>query len=172
MRKQVKAILGILLLMVTLLAVGCGQDGVNSADSTPRTKLGAVQPNEDDGAIYEITKNFIAALVNDDKDQVLSLLTTEHRSVWTETSFLLSAAAKGQYDDIELGNLQYTVVKYLNNEETNFENTGIIFAVYDVTMKAGGQDESMKIQESLAFRKENGQWLISMDERGFLVKTN
>lgn len=170
--KKITAV-AILLLVLTLAAAGCGQsDATNPEDgSSPRARLEAVEPNEDDGAIYGATVEFINALVRNDRETVASLLTAEHRRLWTEDSYLLSDAAKAQYDDIALENLQYTVVKYMNNEETNFENTGVLFAVYDVALRNNGEEqERVKIQESLAFRKENGTWLISMDERGFLVE--
>jgi predicted small lipoprotein YifL len=169
MKRRITAMTAILLLFLSALS-GCGQRGNSDTTGAPRARLQAVQPNEDDGAIYGATKSFIMALAENDREKILSLLTAEHRSEWSEDSYLLSADAMGQYEKIALENLQYTVVKYLNNEETNFENTGIVFAVYDVVMEKDGLEERVKIQENLAFRKENGAWLISLDERGFLVK--
>ena len=78
---------------------------------------------------------------------------------------------KERFEEIELEDLRHTVVRYINNEETNFENTAMIIIVYDVAMKNGGETKATsKIQESLAFRKEDGKWLVTMNERGFLVQ--
>ena len=175
MIRQFKSVIAVVLILLSLgVVAGCGRQDANPAvGSSPRTKLEAVKPNEDDGAIYGVTKDFINALVKDEREKVLSLMTAEHRGEWNDDSFLIPVDAKAKFDEIKLENMQYTVVKYLNNEETNFENTGIIFAVYDVVMAKNGQEaERVKIQESLAFRKENGTWLVSMDERGFLVEKN
>jgi triphosphoribosyl-dephospho-CoA synthetase len=176
MRNKIKVAFGVALLLLTLVsAAGCGWQAVADPanDSSPRKKLEAVKPNEDDGAIYGTTKKFINALVADDRETLLTMLTSEHRSAWQDESFLVTDSAKAQFDEIALENLNYTVVKYVNNEETNNKNTGMIFAVYDVVMKNDGMEEGrLKLQESLIFRKENNQWLISLDERGFLVDKN
>jgi triphosphoribosyl-dephospho-CoA synthetase len=175
MTNKLKVAFGVALLLLTLVtAAGCGRQAVaDQNDPSPRKKLEAVKPNEDDGAIYSTTKKFINALVADDRETLLTMLTSEHRSAWRDESFLVTDAAKAQFDEIALENLNYTIVKYVNNEETNFENTGMIFAVYDVVMKNDGLEEGrLKLQESLIFRKENNQWLISLDERGFLVEKN
>lgn len=156
-------------------AAGCGnkKEAEPGNNPTPRPKLSAINANEDDGAIYSTTKDFVRALVADERDKVMSLLTSEHRNGWNEKSFLITGDAKTQYDEFAVDKLQHTEVKYVNNEETNFENTGMVFAVYDVVMKKNGQEEGrVKIQESLVFRQENGKWLISLDERGFLVPKN
>lgn len=168
--------LGVVFLFALIAAAaGCGsrETAGASESAVARAKLEAVKPHEDDGAIYGATKEFVRALVADERDQVLSLLTAEHRNGWEEQSFLITDAAKAKFDEFKLENLRHTVVKYMNNEDTGFENTGVVFAVYDVVMKNGGQEQDrVKIQESLVFRRENGKWLISLDERGFLVKTD
>lgn len=175
MTKNVKAVLALFLFTLTLITVaGCGrQNSTDPTSQSPRKKMEAVKPNDDDGAIYSSTKEFVQALVADDREKVLSLLTAEHRSSWKEESFLIKNDEKQQFEDVVLDNLNYTVIKYVNNEDTNFENTGMIFAVYDVVMKNNGEEAGrVKLQESLMFRRENGKWLIALDERGFLVEKN
>lgn len=175
MKTKILLAFGILLLALSLAGVqGCSSQEANTGNGgSPRSKLEAVKPNEDDGAIYQTTKEFVNALVTDDRQQVLSMLTSEHRNTWKEESYLVTGDAKEKYDEFVVEKLQHTVVKYLNNEETNFENTGMVFAVYDVIMKKDGQEQGrVKIQESLVFRQENGKWLISLDDRGFLVEKN
>lgn len=49
----------------------------------------------------------------------------------------------------------------------------MLFVVYDVVMKQDGREVSrVKMQDNLAFRQDNGQWLIAINERGFLVPEN
>lgn len=175
MKKAAK--ITVILLVATLLTgmlAGCAKQETGGVDSpVVRRQLETVKPNEDDGAIYRGTEEFVRAMVADDRQKVLSLLTADHRNSWRDESFLLSPDAKAQFEEITMENLNYTVVKYINNEETQFVDNGFIFAVYDVVMKKGGKEVSRaKMQENLVFRQENGQWLIAADERGFLVKEN
>lgn len=165
-------VLGIALLLGT---AGCGQrgGGTETGGGAPRNRLETVQPNENDGAIYRVTEEFIRALVADDREKVLSLLTADHRASWRDESFLLTAEAKQQFEEFAVENLTHTVVRYINNEETNFQEMAMLFAVYDVVMKSGGQEQNrIKMQDNLALRRENGQWLIAVNERGFLVADN
>jgi len=172
-KKESKLIILALALLVLALLAGCGKSSTEQAGGgILRRQAETVKPNEDDGAIYQATEDFILALVADDRQKVLSLLTADHRNTWVDNSFLFRADAKDHFDEAVVENLNYTVVTYVNNESTNHENTGMIIAVYDVVMKKEGAEIGRtKIQENLAFRKENSRWLISMDERGFLIKT-
>jgi hypothetical protein len=175
MKRKLLLILGLLLLTLSLAGVqGCGsQDANKDGDKPARSKLETVKPNEDDGVIYHTTKEFVQALVTDDRQKILSMLTSEHRNTWEDESYLITEEAKSQYDEFTVENLQHTVVKYINNEDTNFENTGMVFAVYDVIMKKDGQEQGrVKIQESLVFRQENEKWLITLNDRGFLIEKN
>lgn len=156
-----------------IVTAGCGQRNAAGTEATPapRRQAETVQPNEQDGAIYRATEEFISALVADRREDVLKLLTSDHRASWSDDSFLLTEDAKRQFEEFALENLTYTVVRYINNEETQFIDNGFIFAVYDVVMKKGGEEAArIKMQENLIFREENGQWLIAADERGFLVE--
>jgi ketosteroid isomerase-like protein len=169
--KQIVIIGAILVLL--LGAVGCS-NGDEAETSTPqRRQVETVKPNEDDGQIYRAVETFVNALVNDDRSTVLDLLTTDHRNSWRDDSFLLNAEAKNRYDEFDVDNLNYTIVKYVNNEDTNFVETAFIIAVYDVLMKSGSQEDNrVKMQESLAFRREGEAWKISVNDRGFLVPQN
>lgn len=169
-------LLGMIFFFTAILIAGCGGSGGNTTDddtapaTQPRKQIETVKPNEDDGAVYRATEDFIKALVNDDRQKVLSLLTADHRNSWRDDSYLLKGDAKSRYE-LALENLNYTVVSYVNNEQTNMEDNAIIIAVYDVVKKSGGEETGrVKWQESLVFRKENGQWLIALDERGPLVQ--
>lgn len=167
--------IGVLVLsLALLLAAGCGRPGTGTeAGAAPRRQLETVQPNENDGAIYRATEEFVRALVADNREKVLSLLTSDHRASWRDESFLLSEEAKQQFEEFAMENLTHTVVRYINNEETNFQEMAMVFAVYDVVMKNGGQEANrIKMQDNLIFRQEGGQWLIAINERGFLVADN
>ncbi|MBS4030824.1 MAG: hypothetical protein KGZ63_05305 [Clostridiales bacterium] len=159
-------------LVLALLAVGAGctkQAAENGANSQ-RRQIETVKPNENDGQIYRNVETFVSALVKDDRNTVLEMLTKDHRNSWSDNSFLFNAEAKNRFDEFAAENLNYTIVKYVNNEDTNFVETAFIIAAYDVVMKKGGTEASRaKIQESMAFRKEDGQWKISVNERGLLV---
>lgn len=161
-------------LILALLAgtAGCGQGNqAENGAKPPLRQTETVKPNEDDGQIYRNVEAFVGALVQDDRSTVLEMLTKDHRSSWSDNAFLLDAEAKKLFDEITLDNLNHSVVKYVNNEDTSFVETAFIIAVYDVVMKkAGVEADRVKFQESLAFRREDGQWKISVNERGFLVK--
>lgn len=159
-------------LFLALGTMGCGGDNAAQPGNTnQRRQAETVKPNDRDGQIYQTVETFINALVKDDRNTVLGLLTSDHRNSWREDSFLLNSEAKEQFEEFAADNLNYTVVRYVNNEDTNFIETAFIIAAYDVVMKNGGVEASrVKIQESLAFRQENGQWRISVNERGFLVR--
>jgi len=152
---------------------GCGRQAATGDSGTPRRQLETVQPNENDGAIYRATEEFVRALVADEREKVLSLLTADHRASWRDESFLLTEEAKQQFDEFAVENMTYTVVRYINNEDTGFREMAMLFVVYDVVMKQDGREVSrVKMQDNLAFRQDNGQWLIAINERGFLVPEN
>ena len=159
-----------LALLVSVAGCGPNDEGAQSGTQQPRRQLETVKANEDDGQIYRNVEAFINALVKDDRNTVLAMLTKDHRNSWSENSFLLNAETKNQFEEFGLENLNYTVVKYVNNEDTNFVETAFIVAAYDVVMKNDGAEAGrVKLQETLAFHKEDGQWGITVNERGILV---
>lgn len=163
----------VLILLVPALLLGtagCGKKEAGDPGQPKRRQIETVKPNEDDGQIYRNVEAFISALVKDDRNTVLEMLTTDHRNSWSDQSFLLNPEAKNTFEAFDVDNLNYTVVKYVNNEDTNFIETAFIVAAYDVVMKKGGAEaDRIKVQESLAFHRENGQWKVSVNDRGFLV---
>ncbi len=171
--KTIKQIAVCIIIVALLAAVsGCGrEEGLQEIQPGQRRQVETVKPNEKDGQIYRNVEAFVNALVRDDREAVLSMLTRDHRNSWRDDSFLLNGQARERYEQFAVDNLNYTVVKYVNNEDTNFVETAFIIAVYDVVMKNGGQESGrVKIQESMAFRQEDGLWKMSVNERGFLVK--
>jgi hypothetical protein len=171
--KTVKSVMVFCLLLLLLAsASGCGKTEAEQAPELAQSRqVETVKPNENDGQIYRGVEAFIRALVKDDRETVLSLLTKGHASTWRDDSFLFNEQARERYDEFAVDNLNYTVVTYINNEDTNFVPTAFIVAVYDVVMKNGGVEASrVKLQESMAFHEDEGQWKIALDERGLLVK--
>jgi hypothetical protein len=163
-------VIGMILVAALLVFVGCAKEEGSPGPAPSRKQIETVKPNEDDGAVYQTTENFIKAMVRDDRQQVLSLLTADHRNSWTDDAFLIKPETKDLFEEFSVENLRYSVIQYINNEDTGNVNTAMIIVVYDVVMKNGGEEKARaKLQESLAFRKENNQWLITMNERGFLV---
>lgn len=167
MRKNSLILLFGAMILIVSMVTGCGQaDDTDNQGTGLRRQVETVKPNEDDGAIYRTTEEYVKALVEDDRNTVLSLLTVDHRNSWRNDSFLINADAKEIFDEITLANLNYTVVSYINNEETSFEDVGVIYAVYDVVLKKDGQEAGRQtFQDNLVFRKEDGQWRISVNER-------
>ncbi|MBS4022161.1 MAG: hypothetical protein KGZ79_07030 [Dethiobacter sp.] len=159
-------------LILSGLAGGCGNSGDSGPNNgaAPRRQVEKVNPPGDDGAIYSAAGEFVQALVSDDRDKVLFMLTVDHRNSWQEDSFLFRQDAKAGYEEFVLENLNYSVVAYLNNEQTGFTELAVIDAVYDVVMKNGGEEAvRVSLQDTLAFRRESGQWLISVNERIFVA---
>ena len=146
------------------LAERAGFSPVRSLPGVRTTAAGLAAPR--DKAVYQAAEEFIRALINDDREEVLSLLTEEHRVNWTDASFLYDRTALQPGQIFELSSFRHSVVRYIQSPELGGETLALVTAKYKVLFKNETEIiTEMQIEESMALQLVNDTWRIAADQR-------
>lgn len=119
-----------------------------------------------DKAVYQAAEQFILALISDEREKVLSLLTEEHRLNWTDASFLYDRTALQPGQTVELGSLRHSIVRYIQSPELGGETLALVTFKYTMLFKNGAEvSTEIKVEESMALQFVGENWLIAADQR-------
>jgi len=128
------------------------------------TAAGLAAPR--DQAVYQVAEQFILALIKDEREVVLSMLTEEHRLNWTDASFLYDRTALQLGQSAELGSFRHSVVNYIQSPELGGQTLALVTVKYTVLFKNETETTAeIQIEESMALQLVNESWLIAADQR-------
>ncbi|MBS3887442.1 MAG: hypothetical protein KGZ56_10350 [Dethiobacter sp.] len=128
------------------------------------TAAGLAAPR--DQAVYQAAEQFILALIKDEREVVLSMLTEEHRLNWTDASFLYDRTALQLGQSAELGSFRHSVVNYIQSPELGGQTLALVTVKYTVLFKNETETTAeIQIEESMALQLVNESWLIAADQR-------
>ncbi|MBS4008197.1 MAG: hypothetical protein KGZ45_07230 [Clostridium sp.] len=128
------------------------------------TTGGLAEPRDE--AVYQAAEQFIRALISDDREKVLSLLTEEHSLNWTDASFLYDRTALQLGQTVELGSLRHSIVRYIQSPELGGETLALVTFEYTMLFKNGAEVlTEIKVEESMALQLVDGNWKIAADQR-------
>ena len=139
------------------------------APAAPEAEI-ALQPPANDAAIYLVLETYLAALVADEQEAVLALLTESHRQEFTAASFLLQPGAIENHSEIALAELNHSFPTY-TSQYTGLEGVpvAVLSAEYTVNFYQNGSlTAAPRFREELLFRREGENWLIAVSRRDFI----
>jgi hypothetical protein len=119
-----------------------------------------------DAAVYQTARQFIKALVADDREKVQAMLTEGHRANWTDVSFLYDRTLLAPGRNIVLGSYRHSVVRYVQSSTLGGETVALVTVFYTVLFKNGETVEGeMQVEENMVLQLVGEQWLIAADQR-------
>lgn len=119
-----------------------------------------------DAAVYLAARQFVEALVDDERERVLAMLTAGHRAKWTDASFLYDSTALQPGRSVALGDFRHSVVRYVQPPELGGETLALVTARYTVLFKNGDVVEGeVQVEENMGLQLVGDLWLIAADER-------
>lgn len=160
------AILLVLIAVATLAYFMAERSGLSpvTLPGVGTTTGGLAAPRDE--AVYQAAEQFIRALISDEREKVLSLLTEEHRLNWTDTSFLYDRTALQPGQTVELGSLRHSIVRYIQSPELAGETLALVTFKYTMLFKNGAEvSTEIKVEESMALQLVDENWLIAADQR-------
>lgn len=151
-------------LLLYFMAERAGLPSAITLREAGRTTSGLAAPQ--DAAVYQAAEQFILALIRDEREEVLSFLTEEHRANWTDASFLYDRTALQPGQVVELASLRHSVVRYIQSAELGGETLALVTFKYTVLFKNEAEiTTEVKLEESMALQRVNDSWLIAADQR-------
>lgn len=140
--------------------------GVVLAVPVPGVLPAAALASPQDAPVYLAARQFVEALVADDREKVLAMLTDGHRANWTDASFLSDRTRLEAGRTLELGRFRHSVVRYVQAPDLGGETVALVTARYTVLFKNGETVEGeMRVEENMAFQLAGGRWLVAADRR-------
>jgi hypothetical protein len=119
-----------------------------------------------DAPVYLAARQFVEALVADDREKVTAMLTEGHRANWTDASFLYDRTGLEAGRTMELGRFRHSVVRYVQAPDLGGETVALVTARYTVLFKYGDTVEGeTQVQEEMVLQRVGDLWLIAADRR-------
>lgn len=166
--KKILAVLVLLLLLVAVYQLLVRRGMPPDALPLPGEEIvGLASPQ--DAAVYLAAREFIEALLRDDREKVLVMLTEGHRANWTDASFLYDGTELREGQHAVLGQFRHSVVRYERLPELGGERVALLTARYTVLFKDGEVVErEFRIEENMVLQYVAETWLVAADERKIL----
>lgn len=128
-----------------------------------------LQSPPDDAEIYRVVEDYVAALVADEQEIVLSLLTAYHRQEWQTDSFLLRQGVTALFSKIELTDFRHTFVYYSSAvPEIYGDKFALLTVEYKVDFINEQETRTVRFSEDLVLRLEGENWRIAGSKRDIL----
>jgi hypothetical protein len=134
------------------------------ANTVSKSTLALASP--EDSFVYRSVEGFVLALVADEREQVLAMLTDDHRMNWMENSYLYGEDMRQKYESIRVGDLRHSIVRYVQVPEAGNATMALVTVRYVVEFVNNGEVEtSVMMEEKLGLRQAGELWKIAVDER-------
>lgn len=167
--KGIKLLLALLLLLV-LVSVYFLPERREMLPQALQSADGAIElATTQDEEVYLAAREFIEALVQDERDLLLAMLTESHAANWTAASFLYDGTALREGQRAALGQFRHNVVRYVQPPELGGERVALLTVHYTVLFKDGETvEKEVRIEENMGLQLVDGTWLVAADQRKIL----
>jgi hypothetical protein len=168
MKKKNLIITVSVLLVMVIGAIGfylLSEQGDSSVPGTPAVTLGSsgFPVYQKDAAVYAVVEQYLTAQVQNDRSGMQSLLSAEHRSEWTEESYLIAESAFDLFDEIKISNLKMGIIDFQRYEGTDLS---VFQMTYSVEFINGENMEAkIHLREEVGLEKNGDDWFVDRSIR-------